>query len=75
MTWITENWVGILIAVAFVGMHLFGHRGHGGHGGQSGTGHSGHGGAPQPAPEPGDAASADPSAAKPKPPVSGGHNH
>jgi hypothetical protein len=31
MNWISANWVWILIAVAFVAMHLFGHGGHGGH--------------------------------------------
>ncbi len=25
--WITQNWVWILVAVAFVGMHMFGHAG------------------------------------------------
>ena len=33
MEWVSENWVWILIAVAFVAMHMFGHGGHGGHGG------------------------------------------
>ncbi|HEX6296258.1 MAG TPA: DUF2933 domain-containing protein [Burkholderiales bacterium] len=32
MEWLSENWVFLLIAVAFVAMHLFGHGGHGGHG-------------------------------------------
>lgn len=31
MDWLTDNWVWILLIAAFVGMHLFGHRGHGGH--------------------------------------------
>ena len=34
MEWLSENWVFVLIAVAMVAMHLFGHGGHGGHGGQ-----------------------------------------
>lgn len=72
MTWITENWAGILIAVAFVGMHLFGHRGHSGHGG---TGHGGHGASPQPVPDPTDPAAAEPTVAKPTSPASGGHSH
>jgi hypothetical protein len=33
MTWLTANWFWVLIAVAFVAMHLFGHGGHSGHGG------------------------------------------
>jgi hypothetical protein len=33
MSWISANWVWILIAIAFVAMHMFGHGGHGGHGG------------------------------------------
>lgn len=33
MQWLTENWVWVLIAAAFIGMHFFGHGGHGGHGG------------------------------------------
>ncbi len=32
MTWFTENWFWILTFIAFVAMHMFGHRGHGGHG-------------------------------------------
>lgn len=39
MTWFTANWFWVLIFIAFIAMHLFGHGGHGGHGG-----HSGHGG-------------------------------
>ena len=30
MQWLTENWVWVLIAAAFIGMHFFGHGGHGG---------------------------------------------
>ncbi|WP_422022350.1 DUF2933 domain-containing protein [Pyruvatibacter mobilis] len=33
MAWLAENWVWVLIGIAFVAMHLFGHGGHGGHGG------------------------------------------
>lgn len=46
MEWLAQNWIWILIGVAFIGMHLFGHGhgGHGGHGGSSG-GHGGCGGA------------------------------
>ena len=32
MEWVSANWVWILIAIAFVAMHMFGHGGHGGHG-------------------------------------------
>ena len=32
MAWFTANWFWVLIFIAFVGMHLFGHGGHGGHG-------------------------------------------
>lgn len=31
MEWVSENWVWILIAIAFVAMHMFGHGRHGGH--------------------------------------------
>lgn len=37
MQWLSQNWVFLLVAVAFVAMHLFGH-GHGGHGGHAGHG-------------------------------------
>ena len=33
MTWFTENWFWVLIFIAFIAMHMFGHGGHGGHGG------------------------------------------
>lgn len=33
MEWLTQNWFWILVFVAFIAMHLFGHGGHGGHGG------------------------------------------
>ncbi len=38
MEWFTTNWFWIVVGIAFVVMHLFGHGGHGGH--------SGHGGQP-----------------------------
>lgn len=34
MNWVYANWIWILIGVAFVAMHMFGHGSHGGHGGQ-----------------------------------------
>lgn len=34
MNWLSANWVWILIAVAIVSMHMFGHGGHGCHGGR-----------------------------------------
>jgi len=40
MRWITANAFPIVIFIAFIAMHVFGHGGHGGHGGHSG--HSGH---------------------------------
>ena len=30
MEWLTENWFWVVIGVAFIAMHLFGHGGHGG---------------------------------------------
>ncbi|MEO6192973.1 MAG: DUF2933 domain-containing protein [Thermoanaerobaculia bacterium] len=39
MAWLTANWFWLLIFIAFIAMHMFGHRGHRGHGGHSG--HSG----------------------------------
>lgn len=33
MEWLGQNWFWVVVLVAFVGMHLFGHGGHGGHGG------------------------------------------
>ncbi len=36
MAWLTENWFWILIFIAFIAMHLFGHGGHGGHGSHGG---------------------------------------
>ena len=32
MNWLSANWIWILIAVAILGMHMFGHGGHGCHG-------------------------------------------
>lgn len=42
MDWLAENWIWLLVGIAFIGLHLFGHGGHGGHGGQGG--HGSHGG-------------------------------
>ena len=36
MAWVTANWFWVLVFVAFIGMHLFGHGAHGGHGGHGG---------------------------------------
>jgi len=33
MEWLAENWFWVVIGVAFIAMHMFGHGGHGGHGG------------------------------------------
>lgn len=47
MEWLSQgNWVFVLILVAFVAAHLFGHGGHGGRAGHRGcgAGHEGHGG-------------------------------
>ena len=43
MAWLTANWFSVLIFIAFIAMHMFGHGGHGGHGG-----HSGHSGGDRP---------------------------
>ena len=40
MTWVTANAFPVLIFIAFIAMHLFGHGGHGGHAGHGGQ--SGH---------------------------------
>ncbi len=32
MDWLAENWFWVLVGIAFIGMHMFGHGGHGGHG-------------------------------------------
>ena len=36
MTWFTANWFWVLIFIAFIAMHMFGHGGHGGHSGHGG---------------------------------------
>lgn len=36
MAWFTANWFWVLIFIAFIAMHLFGHGGHGGHRGHGG---------------------------------------
>lgn len=41
MTWITDNWIVILLGVGFITFHLLGHRRHGWH-------HGGHGHRPDP---------------------------
>lgn len=33
MAWLKDNWFWVLVSIAFVAMHVFGHGGHGGHGG------------------------------------------
>lgn len=33
MAWLTANWFWVLILIAFIAMHVFGHGGHGGHSG------------------------------------------
>ena len=33
MEWVITNWLWIVIAIVFIGLHLVGHGGHGGHGG------------------------------------------
>lgn len=33
MAWLTANWFWVLVFIAFIAMHLFGHGGHSGHGG------------------------------------------
>lgn len=33
MEWLSDNWLWVLIGIAFIAMHMFGHGGHGGHGG------------------------------------------
>ena len=33
MTWITDNWIALLLGVGFIAFHFFAHRSHGGHGG------------------------------------------
>ncbi len=36
MAWLTANWFSVLIFIAFIAMHMFGHGRHGGHGGHGG---------------------------------------
>ena len=36
MQWLVVNWFWVLIFIAFIAMHMFGHGGHGGHGGDDG---------------------------------------
>ncbi len=31
MEWLTQNWYWVVIGIAFVALHMFGHGGHGGH--------------------------------------------
>lgn len=38
MNWLVQNWVWVLVFVAFIGMPLFGHGGRGRHGGCCGGG-------------------------------------
>ena len=38
MEWFTANWFWVLIFIAFIAMHMFGHGGHGGHSGHGGGG-------------------------------------
>jgi len=33
MEWLTTNWFWVVIGIAFIAMHMFGHGGHSGHGG------------------------------------------
>lgn len=33
MAWFSANWFWVLVFIAFMAMHLFGHGGHGGHSG------------------------------------------
>jgi len=35
MEWLAENWFWVLLGLAFIAMHLFGHGSHGSHGSQS----------------------------------------
>ena len=36
MEWFTANWFWVLVFIAFIAMHMFGHGGHGGHSGHGG---------------------------------------
>ena len=31
MAWLAANWFSVLVFIAFIAMHMFGHGGHGGH--------------------------------------------
>lgn len=31
MAWLAANWFWVVVGIAFVAMHMFGHGGHGGH--------------------------------------------
>ena len=62
MAWLAENWFWVLIFIAFISMHLFGHGGHGGHAGND-RHRSGEGSATDEAHAPAGSAS------------SGGHQH
>jgi hypothetical protein len=44
MDWLAENWFFVLLFIAFIAMHLFGH----GHGGHSHGGHGAHDSIPPP---------------------------
>ena len=71
MAWFTANWFWVLVFIAFIAMHMFGHGGHGGHSGHSG--HSGRGaGGPQQRGEDPDKDDTKDRAANP---ASGGHHH
>lgn len=65
MAWLTANWFPVVIFVAFVAMHVFGHGGHGGHGRHN---------AGTPAPRGEDSEQRDP-LARGTEPQSGGHQH
>jgi hypothetical protein len=69
MAWLAENWFWLLLGVAFIAMHLFGHGSHGGHGahGLHGGGHCGGG-------EPSEKGPAQPGAAK-QPGPTDAHRH
>jgi len=48
MDWLSTNWVWVLIAIAFIAMHLFGHGGHGGRDGDADRGAGDRGGEDRP---------------------------
>ena len=37
MAWLTANWFWVVVFIAFIAMHVFGHGGHGGHSGHGGS--------------------------------------